>query len=438
MRKKIKMWWEIPGHLEIKNGKFCIGNKSTLKLARKYGTPLYVYNFGRVVSNIERLREAFKQAELKAKIFYAAKANSSLALLKFLKNKVEGVDAASIFEVKLALEAGFNSNEIMVTTPALTNEELKYLLKKRIKINADSFSQIDKIEKIKNNLGLRNISLGIRINPLIEIGAHEHIRTGGKYSKFGVLPSQAVQVIKRVKDKGLKIDGLHCHAGSNWLAKDLMTFKKITEILTNVGKRAKKFTKLTYLDFGGGLGIPQSPGQIPFSFKDLVHYAWMIKRTQEETEAIEARIEPGRFLIGDAGILLTKIIHISRGEKPINVAIVDAGFNIFTRPFTYGAYHQIVNCSKVNKPKIKKYMIGGNLCEGGDVFNISKKELRAMSSLEENDILAILNTGAYGFAMSSQFNSRPRAAEVAILSDKDKLIRKRENYQDLRRNQFNF
>lgn len=431
--KKNKMWWEIPNHLEIKNGSLYLGNKSVIELARKYQTPLYVYNFDRVVTNIERLREAFEEAGLNIKIYYAAKANSSLALLKFLKNKVEGIDAASIYEAKLALEAGFNSNEIMVTMPALTEEDLKYLLKKKIKINIDSFSQIDKIGKIKNN-----VEIGIRINPLIEIGAHEHIRTAGRYSKFGIVANQVMKAVKRAKSKNLKVIGLHCHAGSNWLSKDLITFEKIAETLTRIGKKIKKFTNLTYLDFGGGLGIPQSPDQIPLNFKDLLEYARIIRKAINETGVKEARIEPGRFLIGDAGILLTKVVHLSRGEKPINVAICDAGFNIFCRPFIYGAYHQIVNCLKTKNPTLKKYLIAGNLCEGGDVFNKNKKELRLMPFLKENSILAILNAGAYGFSMSSQFNLRPRAAEVAILNGKDKLIRKRENYQDLIKNQLNF
>ncbi|MDI6592080.1 MAG: hypothetical protein QME61_04110 [Patescibacteria group bacterium] len=277
--------------------------------------------------------------------------------------------------------------------------------------------------------------MGIRVNPLIEIGSHSHIRTGGKYSKFGIVPNKVIAAIKRAQNKGLKVIGLHCHAGSNWLAKDLITFKKVTEVMTKTAKKARKFTKLTYLDFGGGLGIPLWPDEKSFTTDQLTQYATIIKKAIKEAGVKEARIEPGRFLIGDTGILLTKIIHVSKGEKPINVAIVDAGFNVFGRPFIYGAYHQIIACSKANKTPIKKYMIGGNLCEGGDVFNTSKKELRPMPLLEENDILAIFNAGAYGFSMSSQFNLRLRPAEVAIINGKAKLIRKKEEYQDLLKNQ---
>ena len=412
--------------MKIKNNQIYLDGMKATELAEKFGTPLYVYDFGQVATNIERLKKAFRQVGLKIKIYYAAKANSSIALLRFLKNKVEGIDAASPQEVKLAIEAGFDPNKIMITTPALTGEDLKYLLKKKIPINVDSFSQIDQIAKMVDFY-----RIGIRVNPLIEIGSHEHIRTGGKYSKFGIMPTKVVEAIKRAQDGGLEVNGLHCHAGSNWLAKDLFTFKKVAEMMTKTAKSAAKLTKLTYLDFGGGLGIPLKPNEKSFTTNQLIQYAKIIKKSIKEAGIGEARIEPGRFLIGDAGILLTKVIHVSENEKPIDVAIVDAGFNIFGRPFIYGAYHKIIACSKANKAFNKKYMIGGSLCEGGDVFNTSKKELRMMPLLEENDLLAILNAGAYGFSMSSQFNLRPRPAEIAIIDGKAKLIRKRENYQDL-------
>jgi len=416
--------------MTIKNNQLYLGKIKVAELAEKFGTPLYVYDFDQVVTNIEKLKGAFKKIGLKIKIYYAVKANSSLALLHFLKNKVDGIDAASPYEVKIALEAGFDSNNIMVTTPTLTEEDLNYLMRKKILINADSFSQIDKIAKIE-----KSFQIGIRINPLIEIGSHSHIRTGGKHSKFGIIPEKVIKGIKIAKGKGLEVIGLHCHAGSNWLAKDLPIFRKIAKVITETAKMAGKFKKLTYLDFGGGLGIPLSPGEKSFTQNQLVQYAKIIKKSIKDAKIKEARIEPGRFLIGNAGVLLTKVVHLAQGEKPIDVAIVDAGFNIFSRPFIYGAYHRIIACSKANQALIKKYMIGGNLCEGGDVFNVNKKELRSMPLLEENDLLAVLNAGAYGFSMSSQFNLRPRPAEVSIINSKAKLIRKRENYQDLIKNQ---
>lgn len=416
--------------MKIRNNQIYLGGIRATELAEKYATPLYVYDFDRIANNIERLKKAFEEIGLKIKIYYALKANSSMALLKFLKNKIEGIDAASPYEVKIALGAGFPPNRIMITAPALTQEDLDFLFKKKIAINVDSFSQIDSVAKITNKY-----AIGLRVNPLIEIGAHAYIRTGGKYSKFGIMPTKVIEAIKMAKTKGLKVKGLHCHAGSLWLAKDLAIFKEIAEVMTKTAKAAQKFTKLTYLDFGGGLGIPLKPKEKGFSNIQLSQYAKIIKKVLKEANVKEARIEPGRFLIGDAGVLLTKIIHLSRGEKPINVAIVDSGFNIFARPFIYGTYHQIIVSTKTNKAPIKKYMIAGNLCQGGDVFNTSKKELRPLPLLEENDLLVILNTGAYGFSMSSQYNLRPRPAEVAVSNGKAKLIRKRENYQDLIKNQ---
>lgn len=414
----------------MKNNLLSWGGKNLIDIAKKFGTPLYLYDFNRVAENLKRLKKAFEKAKLKIKIYYAAKANSSFWLLKFLKNKIDGIDAASPYEARLALETGYNPNEIMVTTPALTKEDLNYLLNKKLLINVDSFSQIDSIAKIKPHY-----QIGIRVNPLIEIGSHGHMRTGGKFSKFGIIPGKVIEAIKRAKEKNLEVVGLHCHAGSNWLAKDLPIFEKIAEVMSKIAQKAGKFTKLTYLDFGGGLGIPLFPNEKSFTANQLIQYAKIIKKALKKAQIEEARIEPGRFLIGNAGILLVKVVHLSKSEKPINVAIVDAGFNVFGRPFLYGAYHQIVVCSKTNQPLTKKYLIGGNLCQGGDIFNTNKKELRKIPILEENDILAILNAGAYGFSMSSQFNLRPRPAEVAIIKGKSQLIRKREDYSDLIQNQ---
>jgi diaminopimelate decarboxylase len=424
------IFWQIKNHLEVKNHKLFFGKIDCQELAKKYGTPLYVYNFERVKENINRLKRAFEKVKLNFKIFYAEKANNSLALLKFLKNKVNGIDVASPFEIKLAQKAGFLPKDLMLTSPAIADKDLKEILAQEILINVDSFSQLKQVGRLK-----KYSQIGLRINPLIEVGAHSHIRSAGKFSKFGILPEKAIEATKRAKSYGLKVIGLHCMAGSNWLAKDLKNFEKITKIMAETAKKLQILTNLVYLNFGGGLGIPHQPKDKAFSEKDLLKYAKLIKKAIKESKVREARIEPGRFLIGDAGILLTKIIHLSQNEKPINVAILDAGYNIFQRPFIYGAYHHIVCCSKADFKKGKKYLLAGNLCEGGDVFNVSKRELREMPDLKEGEILAILNAGAYGFSMSSNFNLRERAAEVAIIKGKDKLIRKRENFEDLIKNQ---
>lgn len=419
------MWWRIKNHLEVKNQRLYIGKIDCQELAEKYGTPLYVYNFDRVAENIERLKKAFQKAKLNFKILFAQKANNSLSLLKFLKDKIDGIDVASPFEVKLARRANFPSESLSLTSPAISDEDLKEILKEKILINVDSFSQLEQIGKFT-----KNYQIGIRVNPLVEIGAHSHIKTAGKYSKFGILPNKVLMAVKKAKEKQLKVIGLHCMAGSNWLAKSLKDFKKITQIMAEIAKKVQKFSNLIYLNFGGGLGIPYWPKDKPFSENDLLKYASLIKKAILSSKVKEARIEPGRFLVGDAGILLTKVIHLSQKEKPIKVAILDAGFNVLQRPFIYGAYHQIVVCSKANVEPTEKYLLAGNLCEGGDVFNTKKTELRPMPELKEGDILAILNAGAYGFSMSSQFNLRPRPAEVAIIKGKTKLIRKKENFQD--------
>jgi diaminopimelate decarboxylase len=236
--------------IKIKGNQLYLRKFKAEDLAKEFGTPLYVYDFEKIAFNLERLKEAIKRAKANIKIYYATKANSSFALLNFLKGKVDGIDAASPFEVKLALDARFKKEKIMVTCPALKDEELNFILRNEILINADSFSQIEQIGKLT-----KFYKIGLRVNPLVEIGAHSHIVTGGKYSKFGIIPAKVIKAVKLAEKKNLKVIGLHCHAGSNWLAKDLKIFEKIAKIISNLANKVKKFTKLNYLDFVGGLGF---------------------------------------------------------------------------------------------------------------------------------------------------------------------------------------
>ncbi len=420
------MWWEISKHLEVKKHELFIGGIATTSLTEEYGTPLYIYNFDRVTENIARIRKAFSSADIDIKIYYATKANPSLALLKFLIDKVDGIDAASPNEMKATLQAGFSSSRIMLTAPGLSNGDLREIIKKKIIINLDSFSQLEKLARL-----IKDYPISFRLNPTKGAGLHKHVITAGKYVKFGIKEEKIIRAYKKALELGLRPVGLQEHIGSGWLGKDVKLFLDTVRKLVKIAKEVNNFTKLKFLDFGGGPGVPYKKQDKIFP---LSEYARGIAKETKSLET-EIRIEPGRYLVGDSGILLMKVEHISEKEKYVPVATVNAGFNVFRRPFTYGAYHEIVACSKADAKTEKGYMIAGNLCESGDVFNESREKLRRMPALQEGEILALLNAGAYGFAMSSQFNLRLRPAEVAIVNGKVKLIRKRENYKDWKRNQ---
>ena len=427
-----KMWWEIKGHLEVKNNKLYIGGKSSEYLAKKFGTPLYVLNINRVKENYLRLYYSLqKYLKRQLVILYSVKANSSLALLRVLKNLGAGVDAVSPFEVFLAKLSGFDKEEILFTGTSVSNEDM-ILIGRKAKINIDSLSQLERYAKLAKRYGFDK-KISIRVNPEKGAGFISDCITAGKEAKFGIPKKDIFFAFKRALELGLQPIGLHQHIGSGILAQDLNIFLKAAEAILNLaGKLKKKFNlEFEFIDLGGGLGIPYKSSQ------EVINLEKFGKNLGETIEKIASKanlgnfdlyLEPGRYIVGDAEVLLVKVVDVSK--KYVNEIGVNAGFNILDRPARYKTYHEIVNASRV-KGETKLYRISGNLCESGDVFNETKYKLRKLPFIKEGDILAILNAGAYGLTMSSNYNLRPRPREIMIDKNKVKIIRERETFNEL-------
>jgi len=419
------MWFESKRHLELRDNRLFIGGKDAEALAKKYGTPLYVYNGDRIIDNYKRLFDAFKEhSKNEFSINYAMKANSHFQILKILKDQGAGIDAVSPNEVRLALKAGIPKEKIMFTGTSVSDNDLKELVELGVLINVDSVSQLNRLAKIKIDS-----KISIRWNPGEGAGHHDHTITAGKFIKFGIPEDKIMGAFKHAKELGFNVVGLHQHIGSGWLGKDVDTFLNTVEKTLRIAKEAEEVLekKLEFIDFGGGPGIAYKGDGVEFPVEKYAK--GICEKVASSGSGAKIIIEPGRYIAGDAGILLMEVNTVE--EKNIPVIGLNAGFNTLVRPAFYGSYHEIVLCRNVGGSAKKEYMLAGNLCETSDVFNENKKALRALPVVEEKDILAILDAGAYGQVMASNYNLRGRAAELLILDGNEKLISEKENLDDI-------
>ncbi len=418
------MWWKKLTHLDVKNNTLYIAGFQAEVLAKEFGTPVYIYNGDRIIENFKVLKETFFSQKTKPRIHFAMKANSHLAILQLLQKQGAFIDAVSPNEVEIALKAGFPKEKILFTGTSVSNKDLERLLKAGVVINIDSFSQLRRMKE----LGFKG-KASIRWNPGVGAGSHSHTITAGKFIKFGIPEHQIESAFKQAKVLGINIVGLHQHIGSGWLGKDVNTFLETVDKTIAVAEKAEEILgkNLEFVDFGGGPGIRYRKEQSVFP---LEKYAKGIAEKMKASKLnAEIAIEPGRSIVGDAGIFLCEVNTVE--EKNIPLAGVNAGFNDFIRPAFYGSYHEIVNCNNVNGRNTEEYLIAGNLCESSDVFNENKQALRELPVLKEGHILAILNAGAYGFEMGSNYNSRGLPACVLLLGSKSYLIRERQSLSDV-------
>lgn len=418
-------WFESKNHLEVKHNELFISGFNATELAEKYGTPLYVYNAAKISENFNELKKLFeKNWKREFSIHYAMKANSHLRILKLLHDEGAKVDATSPGEVEIAIRAGYSPKEIIFTGTSVSNADLKRVMDSNVLINADSFSQMRRMKE----LGYRG-RFSLRWNPGEGAGHHEHVITAGKFIKFGVPESKILQAYREAKELGLKITGLHQHIGSGWMGKDVdVVLKSVDKTIALAKKIELMFDeKLEFIDFGGGPGIPYCDKDKIFPIEKYIK--GICSKMEKAKMKCEIKIEPGRYIVGNAGILLAEVNTVE--EKNVPIVGVNAGFNTLIRPAFYGSYHEIISCSQVKSKNSKKVLICGNVCESGDVFNTSKHELRELPIVKEGDIIALLNAGAYSYSMSSNYNSRPRPAEVLLLNGEDKLITEKEKVEDL-------
>ncbi|MEM2934218.1 MAG: diaminopimelate decarboxylase [Methanocellales archaeon] len=410
-------------HLQIKKSHLYIGDADTVELAAKYGTPLYVTDENRLRENFKTFQSAFPEAE----IFYAAKANSNLAIMRILANMGSGMDVFSGGELYLALLAGVPQKKILFNGNSKSEEELRMAIQSGVRISVDSLDELKLLSKIAQ-AEKKEAEIAFRVNPDISPKTHPKIATGLKQSKFGIPYEEVIQTYRKaVQTKGIKVVGIHCHIGSQIL--EVSPFAEAARKMMKLVEEISQFNHLEFMDLGGGLGIPYERTigvKIPTP-KDLA------AAILPEYEAAAAKLgiklklilEPGRYIVGDTTILLTKVTAVKRAYK--NFANVDAGFNLLARPVMYDAYHEVVVANKADLEPKEFYHIAGPICETGDILARDRK----LPELEQGDIIAILDTGAYGFAMSSQYNLRPRCAEILVCNGSAEVIRERETYGDL-------
>ncbi len=415
-------------YLENKNGVLYVDNVSAIDLAEKFDTPLYVLSENRIRENFRRLKGALLKHYEKIKIYYSAKANTSLAVLKILESEGSCIDTVSLGEVFLAFRAGFRPERILFTGTSVRDDELRFLLDSNVTINVDSLSQLKRLLRFHVPE-----KLSVRVNPEIGAGHHEHVITAGKNSKFGIWEANVLEAYKIAQNAGVKRFGIHMHIGSGILTVKpfLLAAEKLLEIAHKIHKALG--INFEFIDFGGGLGVPYKPDEKPLDVEEFADKMLNLFKNRIKKYNLGEPffyIEPGRFIVCDAGVLLTKVntLKITPFKKFVGV---DAGFNTLIRPAMYGSYHPIVVANRLNAPEEEVYDVAGPLCESGDILARD----RLLPKIFEGDLLAILNAGAYGFSMSSQYNSRPRCAEVLVKDGKYSLIRERENFEDLVRRQ---
>ena len=420
----VKTVQTIQKPLENRNGELYIDRVSVTELAEKFNTPLYVISEKRIRDNYDRLFQALTRNYQRTRIYYAAKANSNLSVLKILEKKGAYVDTVSPGEVFLSLQAGFPAERILFTGTSVRNEELNLLTDSNVTVNVDSLSQLNRLLKIASP----NI-LSVRINPQIGAGHHTHVITAGKQSKFGLLEANAAKAYEKARDAGVRRFGIHMHVGSGVL--EVEPFLSALENLLSIAHRIRERIGITFefIDIGGGLGVPYKPDDKELDltlFSDKILSRFKRRINEYDLGTPFFCVEPGRYLVCDAAVLLTAVNTIK--TTPFKKFVgVDAGFNTLVRPTMYGSYHPVLVANKLDNPNEDAYDIVGPICESGDVL----ARERSLPEVAEGDLLAFLNAGAYGFAMSSQYNARPRAAEVLVKNAKYTLIRERETVKDL-------
>ena len=396
-----------------------MNNLELLKAAEKYGSPLYVYDTNKIKKQYNRLKKSFKTVK-SLQINYAVKALSNISILKFIINLGSGIDAVSIQEVHLALKCGIRPEKIIYTPNGVSMDEIKMAADLGVKINIDNLSVL---EDFGNNNS--SIPICIRINPHIMAGGNSKISVGHIDSKFGISIHQIPHLLRIVNNTKIKVNGIHMHTGSDIL--DIDVFLRASEILFET---AKNFSSLEFIDFGSGFKVPYFPNDSETNIEELGNK--LSKRfnsfCKEYGKDLTLMFEPGKFLVSESGKFLCKVNSIKQTTSTV-FAQVDSGFNHFLRPMMYGANHHIENISNHNDVQ-RYYSVVGYICET-DTFANNRK----ISTIRNGDMLCFNNAGAYCHAMSSNYNSRYRPAEVMFINNKFELVRKREDFNDLIRNQ---
>lgn len=400
--------------MEIIDNRLAIGGRTARSLVEEFGSPLYVYDAAIIRRQQQRLAQAF--GGLKLRLLYACKANSNMAVIRYIHSLGIGIDAVSALEVELARRCGVPPSDILYTPNCVAFSEIEQVVEQGVLVNIDNISVL---EQFGQKYGATPCA--IRLNPHILAGGNAHIQTGHIDSKFGISIHQMRHILRIVKAYGMKITGLHMHTGSDIL--DAETFLTGAEILFDA---AADFPDLEFLDFGSGFKVPYKPDDVSTDVEALG------RRMSERFAAFCADygrelalwFEPGKFLVSESGWLLTTATVLKQTPSCVFIG-TDSGLHHLIRPMLYDAYHGIINADRVEGTE-RVYTVVGCICET-DTFGVDRK----LTETQEGDIIALKNAGAYGFVMSSNYNLRPRPAEVLMLDGDPYLVRRRETIDDI-------
>lgn len=402
-----------------RNGRLWCEEVRVADVADRVGTPLYLYSYGTILDHLHKLQKAFSPVH--ALICYAVKANANLAVCRTLARAGAGFDVVSGGELRRVLQAGASPRKIVYASVGKTIQEIQDAIRAGILLfNVESEQELVQIDRVAGRMG-RRPRVSLRLNPGVDPHTHSFIATGHRASKFGIERKAVEDLFRRWKEfPHLRLAGLHIHIGSQILqARPFVA--AVRRALAVVRSAHRLGLDLKTLNVGGGLGIiyrderPQSAAEYARAVLPL------LKRS-----GLKIILEPGRFIVGNSGVLVTRVLYIKRSHSR-RFAIVDAGMNDLIRPSLYGAYHAIQPVGARTAAKTLHYDVAGPVCESGDFFGKNRR----LPMLEAGDLLAVMGAGAYGFVMSSNYNARPRAAEVLVYRRKWHLIRRRETYSDL-------
>ena len=386
-------------------------------IAKKLQTPIYCYSYKKLKENINNFKKNFK--DLNPIICFAVKANVNLKLLKEIKKFGLGADVVSMGELTKALKAGIQPKKIVFSGVGKTSEELNFAIDKKILlINVESKSEILEVERIAKRKK-KVVNIGIRLNPNTDAKTLSQISTGKKQDKFGVTEKFFLELVKYLKNsKFIKLKCISVHIGSQIL--NHQPYERMLKVVDQTIKKANY--KFEFIDLGGGMGISYGKKIKNLNYKK---YATAIKKVLKKYKA-KIIFEPGRSIIGNTGILVSKVIYIKRGINK-NFVILDSGMNDLMRPALYGAKHQIIPESKNSNFTKKAYEFVGPICESTDTFLTSKK----FQKLREKDLIIISDVGAYGMSLSSNYNVRLKPPEILVKGRKINVIKKRQKLKDL-------
>lgn len=418
----------LPPNLTIRNNHLWIGQHDTVNLARTYGTPLYVTDEDRITGNYEQYHKALTAAYPRTRILYAAKANGNLAILRLLSRLGAGADVFSSGELQLALSAGMEPGSLLFNGSSKSLADLSLAVDAGVPVSVDSLDELRQLDLVAGTLG-KTARIAFRVNPALEVPTHPKIATGLATSKFGIAHSLIPAAYREALScRNIAPVGIHCHIGSQILSVE--PFARACEVMMRIAAEITEMgVRLEFIDLGGGLGIPyhRGDGETAPTPADYARAVIPVFREGIAAAGIspELWVEPGRSLVADSTILLSGVNSVKPAHR--NFVNVDAGFNLLIRPALYDAWHEVIAANKAGSPGTATYTIAGPICETGDILATD----RLLPELTAGDIIAVLDTGAYGFAMSSQYNSRPRCPEVLLSRSRAALMRRAEDMKDV-------